>query len=139
MGLNMKEKQAVTREYKTRYQKATKKEKAAVLDEFTRLSGYHRKSAVRVLGEKAVREILASAGGKPVKLKPGKKRPSNRKGKRVYTDEVIASLRLIRAFFWYKCGRKQSFRKFLPLLCGSRWTISPDGRPFTSPGKQRKN
>jgi hypothetical protein len=49
MGLNMKEKQAVTREYKTPYQKVTKKEKAAVLDQFTRLTGYHRKSAVRIL------------------------------------------------------------------------------------------
>jgi hypothetical protein len=132
MGLNMKEKQAVTREYKTRYQKAAKKEKRTLLDEFTRLTGYHRNSAVRVLGVKPVREVLASAGGKPVKLKPEKKRPATRKGKRVYTDEVIASLRLIRAFFWYKCGRKRSFRKFLPLLCGGRWTISPDGRPLAS-------
>jgi hypothetical protein len=32
-GLTMKEKQAVTREYKTRYQKATKKAKIALLDE----------------------------------------------------------------------------------------------------------
>jgi hypothetical protein len=39
-----------------------------------------------------------------VKLKPGKKRPANRKGKR-YTDEVITSLRLVWTFFWYKCGK----------------------------------
>jgi hypothetical protein len=45
MGLNMKEKQAVTREYKTRYQKAAKKAKSALPDEFIRLTGYHRKSA----------------------------------------------------------------------------------------------
>ena len=55
MGLNMKEKQAVTREYRVRYQKASKKEKQAMLDEFTRLTGYHRKSAVRVLGAQPVR------------------------------------------------------------------------------------
>jgi hypothetical protein len=36
MGFNRKEKQAVPREYRPRYQKAAKKEKAAVLDEFTR-------------------------------------------------------------------------------------------------------
>jgi hypothetical protein len=40
-----------------------------------------------------------------VKLKPKKKRPVNRKGKRIYTDEVFAAFRVVRAFFWYKCGK----------------------------------
>jgi len=35
MGVNMKKRQAVTREYRPRYQKAIRKEKKAVLDEFT--------------------------------------------------------------------------------------------------------
>jgi hypothetical protein len=33
-------------------------------------------------------------GGKPVKPRPEKKQPANRKGKRVYTDEAIDCLRL---------------------------------------------
>jgi hypothetical protein len=37
MGLTMKKK-AVTREYRPRYQKATKKEKSALLAEFTRFT-----------------------------------------------------------------------------------------------------
>jgi hypothetical protein len=90
MGLTMKEKQAVTREYLPRYQKAGKKAKTALLDEFTRLTGCHRKSAVRLLSRK------------PVKFKPEKKRPANRKGKRKYTD------RLVWTFFWYKCVRQRS-------------------------------
>ena len=114
MGLNMKEKQAVTREYRPRYQKASKKEKQALLDEFTRLTGYHRKSAVRLLSLKPVREVLVNAGGEMVKLKPEKKRPANRRGKRVYGDDVIASLRLIWVFFWNKRVRKRSFRKYPP-------------------------
>jgi hypothetical protein len=105
MGLSMKEKQAVTREYTTRYQATTKKEKSALLDEFTRLTGYHRKSAVRLLSKKPVREILVYANGKAVKLKPERKGPANWKGKRVYTDEVIAALRVVWTFFWYKCGK----------------------------------
>jgi hypothetical protein len=105
MGLNMKKKQAVTREYKTRYQKAAKKAKSALLDEFIRLTGYHRKSAVRLLSRKPVKEIIIYADKQAVKLKPEKKRPANRKGKRVYTDEVIAALRLVWSFFWYKCGK----------------------------------
>jgi hypothetical protein len=39
------------------------------------------------------------------KIKPEKKRPSNRKGKRIYTDEVINALRLVWVFFWFKCGK----------------------------------
>jgi len=101
----MKEKQAVTREYLPRYQKATKKEKKAILDEFIQLTGYHRKSAVRLLGTKPVKQVIVYVKGKPVKIKPEKKRPSNRKGKRIYTDEVITVLRLIWTFFWYKCGK----------------------------------
>ena len=95
MGLNMKEKQAVTREYRPRYQKALKKEKKALLDEFTKLTGYHRKSAVRLLSATPVKQVLLYVDGKAVKLKPQKKRPSNRKGKRIYTDEVIDRLRLV--------------------------------------------
>jgi hypothetical protein len=105
MGLTMQQKQAVTREYKPRYQKAAKKEKQTLLDEFTRLAGCHRKSAVRLLNARPVREALVALDGKPVKLRPEKKRPPNRKGKRRYTDEAIASLRLAWAFFWHKCGK----------------------------------
>ncbi|MCL2289264.1 MAG: DDE-type integrase/transposase/recombinase [Bacteroidetes bacterium] len=101
----MQERKAVTREYITRYEKATKKEKKAILDEYTMLTGYHRKSAVRLLNAKPVKQVMVYIDGKPVKIKPEKKRPSNRKGKRIYSDEVIAALRLVWMFFWYKCGK----------------------------------
>ncbi|MDR2397529.1 MAG: hypothetical protein LBD74_02060 [Spirochaetaceae bacterium] len=105
MGLTMKEKQMVTREDKTRYQKATKKEKAAVLDEFTRLTGYHWKSAVKMLHVKPAREVLVAVDRKLVKLKPEKKRPANSAGKRVYTDEVIAACALSGRFSGISTGR----------------------------------
>jgi len=105
MGLNMKEKQAVTREYKPRYQKASKKDKKSLLDEFTKLTGYHRKSAIRLLCAKPTKQVMLYLKGKAVKVKPEKKRPANRKGKRIYTDEVIKCLRHVWAFFWYKCGK----------------------------------
>jgi len=101
MGLNMREKQAVTREYKPRYQKASKKEKKALLDEFTKLTGYHRKSAVRLLCARQVKQIMLYTKGGAVKLKPQEKWHSNRKGKRVYSDEVIRCLRLVWTFFWF--------------------------------------
>ena len=105
MGLTMKEKKAVTREYLARYQKASKKVKKTILDEFTALTGYHRKSAVRLLGAKPAKQVIVYIDGKPVKVKPVKKRPPNRKGKRIYTDEVIKALRIVWVFFWYKCGK----------------------------------
>jgi len=105
MGLNMKEKKAVTREYIPRYLKASKKEKKVLLDEFTSLIGYHRKYAVRILNAKPVKQILLYIDRKPVKIKPQKKRSSNRKGKRIYTDDVIKALRLVWTFFWFKCGK----------------------------------
>jgi hypothetical protein len=94
-GVNHERKQAVTWEYRPRYQKATKREKLTLLDEFTRLTGYHRKSTVRLLSAKLVREVLVNVNRKPVTLKQEKKQPANREGKRVYTHEVIAFLRLI--------------------------------------------
>ncbi|MDR1220285.1 MAG: hypothetical protein LBK73_11855 [Treponema sp.] len=65
----MKEKQAVTREYKTRCQAATKKAKSDLLDEFTLLTGCHRKSAIRLLGGRQSGEIMVYGNGKAVKLK----------------------------------------------------------------------
>ena len=57
----------------------------------------------KALCVKPARQALVYIDGNPVKLKPEKKRPSNRKGKRVYKDEVITCLRLIWTFFWFKC------------------------------------
>jgi hypothetical protein len=45
MGLNMKERQVATKEYRGRCQKVTKKEKGVLFDEFIWLTGYHWKSA----------------------------------------------------------------------------------------------
>ena len=45
----MGQKKAVTRELQNRYQKARKKEKIMILDEFTQITGYQRSYAARVL------------------------------------------------------------------------------------------
>jgi len=105
MGLTMKEKKAVTRAYKPRYLKASKREKTGILEEFTRLTGYHRKSAIRLLSANPVKQVMIYGKGKAVKIKPERRRISNRKGKRIYTDDVIAALRLVWMFFWFKCGK----------------------------------
>jgi hypothetical protein len=102
----MKTRREVTREYKALYLKAaTKQEKSALLGKFIELTHYHRKSAVRLLAAKPAGEVVVYRKGEAVKFKPEKKRPANRKGKRVYGEEVVAALRLIWTFFWYKCGK----------------------------------
>jgi transposase InsO family protein len=122
MGLRMKEKMAVTREYKPRYHKAKKKEKQSLLDEFTQLTGYHRKYAVRLLGAKPIKQVSVYVNGILKKIKPEKKRPSNRKGKRRYSDEAIGCLRQVWTFFWYKCGKILAPLMRQQMSFISRWT-----------------
>jgi hypothetical protein len=102
----MQERKAVTRQVRSRYQKAGRKEKPAILDEFIKITGYkNRKYALRILNKPQTAQAVLTVKGKTVKLKPAKKRPANRKGKKIYTGEVIASLRLIWTFFRFKCGK----------------------------------
>jgi hypothetical protein len=101
----MREKQALTREVRPRYQKAAREEKKAILAEYLENTGYNRKYALRVLNERPAKELLLVRGGKAVRIKPEKKRRKKRAGRKVYTEDVIASLRLIWIFFWNKCGK----------------------------------
>ncbi|MDR1352985.1 MAG: hypothetical protein LBK05_06860 [Treponema sp.] len=74
--------------------------------EFIKIIGYQtRKYTLRILNQGQTPQALLVVKGKTVKLKPPKKRPTNCAGKKIYTDEVTASLRLIWAFFWYKCRK----------------------------------
>jgi hypothetical protein len=106
MGLPMDVKKALTRELAPQYRRAGKKEKSKMLDEFVRQTGYNRKYALHMLTRWG-KETILTVDGKPVKLKAGTAK--RRKGggrKPVYGPEVIASLRLIWAFFWYQCGKR---------------------------------
>jgi hypothetical protein len=87
------------------YHKAKRKEKTALLDEFTKRTGYDRKYAVKLL-RKQTKELLLYENGRAVKLKAEKrKRPANRQGKKKYDERFAIALRIIWAFFWYKCGK----------------------------------
>ncbi|AEF81906.1 integrase domain protein [Leadbettera azotonutricia ZAS-9] len=67
-------------------------------------SGDHRKYALHQLKNEG-KEKLIRLDGKLVKLKATGKKRTKRKGKKIYGPEVIAALRLIWAFFWYRCGK----------------------------------
>jgi hypothetical protein len=105
MGLSLSVKQALTGELAPHYRTAGKKEKTALLDQFVRQTGYNRKYALHLLAHWG-KETFLTVDGKPVKLKAGTTK--RRKGggrKPLYGPEVLASLRTIWAFFWYKSGK----------------------------------
>jgi hypothetical protein len=108
-GVNHAGKKAVARQARSRCRKAGRKEKSAIPDESISITGYkNRKYVLRLLNKLARAQALLFMKGTAAKLKPAKPRPANRKGKKIYTDEVTASLPLIRAFFRYRCGKGSS-------------------------------
>jgi len=106
MGLQMKEKQAITRETAPRYQRGTRKEKHHILEEFTKLTGYNRKYAIHLLstwGKEQVRIIQ----GKTVRLVVGQpKQRTKRVGRRIYDERVAAVVKQIWETFDYLCGKR---------------------------------
>jgi len=92
----MREKKAVTRELSKRYRRGKKKEKAAILDEFCRLTGYNRSYAARALRR-------SSSGPRPAR---------KRVRARTYGPEVTQPLVKIWATLDGICGKRLA--PFLP-------------------------
>lgn len=90
MPLSMAEKKAITREMRCRYRKASKTDKAAMLDELVALTGWTRGYASRALR----REPRKRSG------------PETRGRKRTYTSEVMIPLRKVWASLDFACGKR---------------------------------
>jgi len=90
MPLSMAEKKVLTREMRRRYKKASKKEKAAMLDELTALTGWCRSYASRALR----REPKRRSG------------PETRGRKKTYPPEVMLPLRRVWAIMDFACGKR---------------------------------
>jgi hypothetical protein len=122
----MQERQTWTGEIAPRYRQSDKKGKTRILDEFVQAAGYNRKYALYIRGK----EIWLTVDGKPVKLKAvptgnRKGKAARRKGggrKPVYEPEVIASLRLVWAFFCYPCGKLLAPLMRDQMPCIAAWT-----------------
>ena len=80
---------AVTGELRDRYQKAKKREKITILNEFTQLTGYNRSYLARTLRKKKILWYL-SIGNKRIKYVTGDK---GRKKKRYYDEDVLITLK----------------------------------------------
>ena len=103
MGLTMKEKQAVTCQMAAEYKRATKKQKGQILDTLTKLAGYNRSYAARVLRQRARPAVLGRGvvDGINVTLVEDRrtKRRKKRKRRRTYDKDVLVSLQKV----WVIC------------------------------------
>lgn len=102
MRLTVKEKQKATRITAARYQKASKKKKGAILDEFIELTGYDRCYASYLLknhGRKIwIRNKLKAIGDA--------RRKHKRQRQRTYGDDVLKPLKLIWVIMDCICGKR---------------------------------
>ena len=105
--LGMKQKQAITKELKTRYNKARKKEKTKILDEFTALTKYNRCYASCILKTKKEKVIgYIRTGGKKIKYVLEKKKKEKRARAKIYGHDVFLALKKIWAIFDFICGKR---------------------------------
>ena len=105
--LTMREKKALTAEIQNRYNKASKKAKAGILDEFTATTGYNRNYAARILRLKVGKVIgYTRMGGKKIKYVIGKRKRKKYKKPRIYTYDVFLKLKKIWAIFDFICGNR---------------------------------
>jgi len=107
--LDMRQKKAVTKELKARYNKATKKKKGLILDEFCATTGYNRCYASWILKIKKDKVLgYVKTGGKTIKFVAAKKKRSEKKkGRpRIYTYDVFLALKKIWVIFDFICGKR---------------------------------
>ena len=83
-----------------RYQRATKPEKMLILDEFTAVTGFHRKHAIRVLG-----------------AAPGPALPARLRRQSIYDEAVREALVILWEASDRICGKR--LRPLIPLLLGA--------------------
>ena len=105
--LDMRQKKAVTEELKTRYNKASKKVKSKMLDEFCATIGYNRCYASWILKMKSGKVLgYMTTGGRRIKFVIGKKKKTKKKRDKIYTYDVFLKLKKIWAIFDFICSKR---------------------------------
>jgi hypothetical protein len=90
MGLTMSQRQAVTKAIATRYKRASRAEKGAILDELCATTGWHRNHARRALGRALVPRVAGP---------PGPRDPK-------YGQDVVVALRFCWAVLGAPTGKR---------------------------------
>lgn len=95
----MAERKVVTAAIRSRYQRASKKEKGKILAEFIELTGYHRVYA---------RAVLRTGARKMVREKPtaAESKSAMEKSRKVYDQQVLLILRQLWMILDYICGKR---------------------------------
>jgi hypothetical protein len=112
MSLSLKERKAVVREDATIYNKATKKEKGHMLDEFVKLTGYSRCYASYVLRTYGKKVVVDSKDGKRTvfigdDLYNGRgMKLKKRRKERIYDEKVLNALIYLWRTSDYLCGKR---------------------------------
>ena len=119
--LTMRQKKAVTKELKDRYQRSSKKEKGFILDEFTQLTRYNRCYACQILKIKKDKLLgYINIAGQRVKYiaDHGK---IKRKKKKIYDRDVLVALKKIWGICDYICSKRLApyLSEIIPVL--ERW------------------
>ena len=117
----MRQKKAVTRELRDRYQRSSKKEKSIILNGFIQLTGYNRCYACQILNVKKEKVLgYMNIGGKRVRLVRDK-RKIKRKKKKIYDQDVLVALKEIWKIFDYLCSKRLApfLSEIIPVL--ERW------------------
>jgi hypothetical protein len=102
MRLTVKERKKAVAIVSPRYQKARKKDKKVILDEFTELTGYERRYASYVLRSHG-RKVWVST---TMRIQGDVRKRTNRKKPPVYDNEVLEALREVWDIMDYICGKR---------------------------------
>jgi len=120
MGLTMHERHAIVRELSSRFQRATKKERGQILNEFVELTHYRRCYAAYVLRNCGKKQIRMVAGHRVIFI-PGHARAAGSKRQRRGSYRTTAFLEALRQFWALSdglCGKRLIvfIREVLPLV-----------------------
>jgi len=117
MGLTMGERRSLVRENASRYQRAGKKEKRIILDEFVRSTGYHRTYASYLLSHHGKRVVVA----RKTTIVGDIRKRVRKKREPVYGAEVVEALKRIWVILDLICGKrlKTALPEVIPKL--ERW------------------
>ena len=114
----MRQKKAVTRELRDRYQRLSKKEKTIFLNEFIQLTRYNRCYACQILNIKKEKVLgCLNMAGKRIKY-GADNRKIKRKKEKIYDESVLVSLKEIWKICDYICPKRLApyFKEIIPVL-----------------------
>jgi hypothetical protein len=117
----MRQKKAVTRELRDKYQRLSKKEKTIFLNEFIQLTRYNRCYACQILNVKKEKVSgYLNIAGKRIKY-IADKRKIKRKKKKIYDQDVLLALKEIWKICDYICSKRLApfLSEIIPVL--ERW------------------